>query len=99
MAIFFGTLSNSLSLAVSSVPAAYSRFSPGKESNETPRLNAVDEFDRVTFGRNEVEPAASDHEGRWQSENAIGDGVAVVMVVEQPSVYIVVPEHLLNSFY
>jgi len=63
------------------------------------RLNAVDEFDRVTLGRNEVEPAASDHQGRWQSENALGDGVAVVMVVEQPSVYTVVPEQLLNSFY
>ena len=43
-------------------------------------------FCGVAVGGDEIEPAASDVHAGVEAEDAVGEGVAVVMVVEEPGV-------------
>src|SRR3984957_5870442 len=53
---------------------------------EMPRLNLVHQFRRLSLCGNQIEPAARDHQTGRQTEHAISDGIAMVMVVEKPAV-------------
>ena len=56
----------------------------------------MDELAGFAFGGDEVEPAAGD-EGVWvEAEDAIGDGVAVVVIIEEPAVEVVFAQGRLN---
>ncbi len=46
----------------------------------------MDELLRLTVGGDEVIPAAGDESLGIKAEDAAGDGVAVVMVVEEPAI-------------
>src|SRR5579862_1969404 len=49
-------------------------------------LDFVYQFDRIAFGRDQIEPAPRHHQARWQTQHAISDGVAMMVVIKQPSV-------------
>src|SRR5580693_9037973 len=53
---------------------------------EMPRLNLVHQFHRLSLCGKQIEPAARDHQTGRQTEHAISDGIAMVMVVEKPAV-------------
>lgn len=46
----------------------------------------MDELSRLAGGGDEVEPAPRDEAVLIQAENAVGDGVAMVMIVKEPTV-------------
>jgi hypothetical protein len=69
----------------SSCQEEYSALLPGRESS-LPDFDAVDELARLAGGGDEVEPAAGDEAVFVEAEDAVGDGVAVVVVVEEPAV-------------
>jgi hypothetical protein len=49
-------------------------------------LDAVDEFLRIAVGGDEVEPAAGNVHAGVEAKDRVGEGVAVVVVVEEPGV-------------
>ncbi len=51
-----------------------------------PSLDFVDQLLRFAFGWNEIKPAAGDHELLRQSQHPVGDGIAMVMIAEEPGV-------------
>src|SRR5579872_2959764 len=59
-------------------------------------INFVDQFDRVAFRRNQIEPAPGHHHACGQTQHAICDGIAVMVVVEEPSVDIALAKGGLN---
>ena len=50
------------------------------------RLYFVDQFHRIAAGWNQVEPAPGDHLTCGQSQHPVSDGVAMMVIVEQPGV-------------
>ena len=62
------------------------------EGVELAGLDAMDELAGFAFGGDEVEPAAGDEAIGVEREDAIGDGVAVVVVVEEPAVQLVLAQ-------
>ncbi len=66
------------------------------EGIEAAGLDAVDELFGLADGGDEVEPAAGDVQVVAEAEDAIADGIAIVMVVEQPAVYLGVAQCRLN---
>jgi hypothetical protein len=67
------------------------------EGVEAGGLDAVDEFAGFAGGGDEVIPAAGDVHAGIQAEDAVGEGVAVVMVVEEPGVEVGVAERGLDG--
>ena len=59
-------------------------------------LDAVDELSGIALRGDEVEPAAGDEGVFVEAEDAVGDGVAVVMVVEEPAVKVGVAQRGLD---
>ena len=57
----------------------------------------VDQLYRFALRRNQVKPAARDHQPCWQTEHAIGDGIAMMVVVEQPRVDVAFAQRRLNG--
>src|SRR5580658_402626 len=55
---------------------------------EVSGFDLVDEFYRFAFGGNQVKPAPGHHQARGQAEHAVGNGIAMMVVVEQPRVNI-----------
>ena len=51
-----------------------------------PGFNFVYQLDRLALRRDQVEPAPRHHQTRRQSEHAIRNRIAMMMVVEQPRV-------------
>src|ERR1700683_1844117 len=49
---------------------------------EVPGFDLVDQLYRFALRGNKVEPASCDHQARRQTEHAVGDGIAMVVVVE-----------------
>src|SRR3982074_1346849 len=62
------------------------------------RFNLVDKFGRLAVGRDQIEPAARDHEASGQSQNAVSDRVAMVMIIEKPRVDVALAQGLLDGF-
>ena len=59
-------------------------------------LDAMHQLDRFTLGRNQVKPAARGQAVGRQSEHAVGDGIAMVMVVKEPGFVAAVAQGSLN---
>ncbi len=91
MAILVAPVSMASSLASSSCQEEYSVFGAG-EGVELAGLDAVDEFFGLAGGGDEVVPAAGDVGVRVEAEDAVGEGVAVVVVVEEPAVEFIFAE-------
>ena len=66
------------------------------EGVETAGFDAVNELFGLADGGDEVEPAAGDVEVVAEAEDAIADGIAIVMVVEEPAVDLGVAQCRLN---
>src|SRR5947208_14298979 len=49
-------------------------------------LDSVDQLDRLSACGDQVEPSPRNHQAIRQSKDAIGDGIAVMMIVKQPAV-------------
>ena len=60
-------------------------------------LDLVDEFEGLALGRDEVVPAAGDHEILGQTEHSVGDRIAMVMVVKKPRVDVALAQSVLNG--
>jgi hypothetical protein len=73
------------------LPTGIFGFGSG-EGVELEGLDAVDELAGFADGGDEVEPAAGDEGIFVEAEDAVGDGVAVVVVVEEPAVEVVVAQ-------
>ena len=59
-------------------------------------LDAVHQLHRFALGRDDVEPAAGDHHLLRQAEHVIGDGIAVMVIVEEPAIVVAVAQRSLN---
>ena len=70
---------------------------PGSGSRR-PCFDAMHQLARLACGGNEVVPAACDVQLSAQPEDAVGDGVAVVVIVEEPAVELGVAQSGLNGF-
>ena len=49
-------------------------------------LDSMNEFARLAFRGNEIEPAASDHRFALEAQDVAGYWIAVMMVEEQPAI-------------
>ncbi len=67
------------------------------QSVEVSGFDFVDELDGIAFGGDQVIPAARDHEAFGKSEDAVGDGIAVMMVVEKPGVDVALTQSVLDG--
>src|SRR5208282_1205968 len=72
-------------------------FLRSRQRVEVSRLNLVHQFDRLAFSRNQVVPAPRDHEPIRQPQNAVSDRVAMVMIIEKPSVNIALAQRVLDG--
>jgi len=68
------------------------------EGVETALLDAVHKLARFAGSGNEVVPAASDVRFRIEAENALADGIAVMVVIEEPAVEVRIAQSGLNCF-
>ena len=59
-------------------------------------LDAVHQLYRFAVGGNDVKPAARDHHFLGQTEYVIGNGIAVMMIVEEPAIVVAVAQRSLN---
>ncbi len=49
-------------------------------------LNFVDQLHRIATGRNQIEPAPGDHLARGQSQHAVSNRIAMMVIVKKPGV-------------
>ncbi len=59
-------------------------------------LDAVHQLHRVALRRNQVEPAPRDHHGLGKTQDVIGNGIAMMMIVEQPRLLPAIAQSSLN---
>src|SRR5271166_541036 len=64
---------------------------------EVTGFNLMHELDRFAFGRDQIKPAPRHHQARGQAENVVGDGIAMMMVVEQPRVDVAFAQRRLDG--
>src|SRR5215470_16512907 len=62
-------------------------------------FNAMHQLHRLAFTWDYVEPAARDHQALRQPQDLVGDGIPVMMIVEQPSVKAALGQGGLNCFH
>jgi hypothetical protein len=62
-----------------------------------PRLNLVDQFERLALGGDEVVPAPCNHQPIGQPKHPISDRIAMVMIVEKPRVNIALAQRPLDG--
>ncbi len=55
-------------------------------------FDLVNQFYRFAAGRNQVEPAPRDHLTRGQAQHAVGNGIAMMMIVKEPGVDVALAE-------
>ena len=91
-----GAVEEELEFLLELLPGGVGAFAAG-EGVELAGLDAMDELARLAFGGDEVEPAAGDEAVLVEAEDAIGDGVAVVVVVKEPAVEVVLAQGGLNG--
>src|ERR1700680_1793502 len=60
-------------------------------------LNLVDQLKRLAFRRDQVKPAPRNHQSRRQAEHPVGYGIAMMMVVKEPTVEVTFAQRSLNG--
>ncbi len=60
-------------------------------------FDLVDQFHGFALRRNQIKPAPRDHQTRGQSEYAIGNGIAMMVVVKQPCIKIAFTQSRLDA--
>ena len=85
-----------LQLVEQLLPAGILMLLAGK-GIEVSGFNLVHQFYRLALGGNQVKPAPRHHQARRQAEHAVGDGIAMVMVVEQPRVNVAFAQRRLDG--
>ncbi len=65
------------------------------ERGKVKRFDAVIQLDGFACGGNEVKPAAGNVQ-LGESEDGVGDLVAMMVVIKQPGIEILLPQGLLN---
>lgn len=60
-------------------------------------FDLMDKFLRLTLGRNQIEPTPGYHQALRQSQNAVGNRIAVVVIVKEPGINIALAQRSLNS--
>ena len=60
-------------------------------------FNLVNQFHRLALRRNQIEPAPRDHQSRGQAEHAVGDGIAMMVIVEKPRVDVAFAQRRLDG--
>src|SRR5437867_9277658 len=68
-----------------------------RQTVEMSGLDSVDQLDRLSACGDQVEPSPRNHQAIRQSKDAIGDGIAVMMIVKQPAVDIALAQGGLNG--
>src|SRR6266581_2193470 len=68
-----------------------------RQGIEVSSFNLVDEFYRFTLGRDQVKPAPRHHQACRQTQHAVSDRIAMMMVVEQPRVNVAFAQRRLDS--
>ena len=76
------------------LPAGILALASG-ERVEMAGLNLVDQLYGFAFGRNQVVPAPGDHLTCGQSQHAVSDGIAVMVIVKEPGVDVPLAERSL----
>ena len=94
---FFAALKDGGELELELLPRGVLAFCAG-ECVELEAFDAVNDFFRLSVRGDEVEPAAGDEAVLVEAENSVGDGVAVVVVVEKPAVKVLGADGGLNGF-
>ncbi len=92
-----GVGEDGLEIAFEFLPAGIDVLDAG-EGVEATGFDAMDELAGFAGGGDEVVPAAGDVGVGVEAEDAVGDGVAVVMVVEEPAVEVGVAQSGLDGF-
>ena len=64
---------------------------------EVAGFDLVHQLRRLALGRDEIVPAARDHQAFRKSEHAVGDRVAMMVIVEEPGVDVTLGESVLNG--
>ncbi len=64
---------------------------------EVAGFDFVDQFYRFTLRGNQIEPAPRDHETCGQAKHSVGDGIAMMVVVEQPRVDVAFAQRRLDG--
>ncbi len=59
-------------------------------------LDAMHQLHRLAVGGNQIEPATGGETVGRQSQNAVGDGIAMMMVVKEPAFVVAVAQGSLN---
>lgn len=77
------------------LPAGVENVFPG-QSGEGLGFNLVSQSARLAVGGDEIEPAARDHGAGGEFEHAVGDGIAIMMVEEEPAVQGLLAQRGLN---
>src|ERR1043165_9625466 len=62
-----------------------------------PSLDLMYQFERLALGWDQVKPAPRHHQVLGKSQHAVGDGIAVMMVTEQPRVNIAFAQRRLDG--
>src|ERR1700687_3627313 len=63
---------------------------------EVTGLNLVHEFYRLAFRWNQIKPAPRHHQARRQTQHAVSDGIAMMVVVEEPRVNVAFAQRRLD---
>ena len=95
MAIVGGAVEHGFEFLLELLPGGVGVFAAG-EGVELAGFDAVDELAGLAFGGDEVEPAAGDEAVLVEAEDAVGDGIAMVVVVEEPAVEVLLAQGRLN---
>ncbi len=64
---------------------------------EVASFDLVHQFGRLALGGDEIVPAARDHQAFRKAEHAVGDRVAMVMIVEEPGIDVALGKSVLNG--
>src|SRR5277367_2850384 len=62
-----------------------------------PRFNLVHQFDRFPMRRDHVIPTPCDHQIGRQTQHPVGNGIAMMVIVEKPRVNIAFAQRRLNG--
>ena len=61
-----------------------------------PGFDFMHQLLRISFGWYEIKPSACDHQLVRQPEHAVGNGIAMVVIAEQPGIEVALAKGRLN---